>query len=274
MDLGGGFVDPAHHVEVVLERQLVVQAADDVQLGCPAGTGLPCPLDDLVAVHHVGPVFAQVSAERTEVARVYADVGRVDVRVDVVVRKVTVVPLAYQVGHRAQRKQVVRRLERQPVVEAQPLAGLDFIANRLQSVCCARHRQSILSPARWSNRNPTGSASLFSDILVAIETIINWTRFRTCTAGRGRRYRTPRSAQQGVGPFGVVGLERRPLCCVAQCRSTSCLATSLRPQSRWPSRPRRTTRSRGARRLVGRMCHFWKSASTTPRTTAGRCLSR
>ena len=134
VDLGRGFLDPAHDVEVVAERQLVVQAADDVQLGGPAGAGLPGALDDLVAVHHVGPVFAQVGPERAEVAGVDADVGRVDVRIHVVVREVAVVSLAHQVGHRAQGEQVVRRLERQAILEAQPLAGLDLIADRIQTV--------------------------------------------------------------------------------------------------------------------------------------------
>ena len=74
------------------------------------------------SVHHVAAGVVQVGPEGAEVARVDADVGRVDVRVDVVVAEVAVVPLADQVGHRAQREQVVRRLQRQPVLEAQPLA--------------------------------------------------------------------------------------------------------------------------------------------------------
>ena len=110
----------------------MVQPADDVQLGGPAGAGLPGALDDLVAVHHISPVFAQVGPERTKVAGVDAHVRRVDVRVHVVIREIAVVSLAHQVGHRAQGKQVVRSLERQPIFEAQPLAGLDFFANRIQ----------------------------------------------------------------------------------------------------------------------------------------------
>ena len=129
----------------------------------PASAGLPRPLDDLVAVHHVGPVFAQIGPERAEVARVDADVGRVDVRVDVVIREVAVVPLAHQVGHRAQREQVVRRLERQAVLEAQPLAGLDFLANRSQGVCCSRHHELVLSHREGEGRRNWSRASSQSD---------------------------------------------------------------------------------------------------------------
>ena len=139
VNLGGRLLDPAHHVHVVRERQLVMQSADDVQLGRPPLAGLPGPLDHRGTIHHVGLGLVQVGPEGTEIASVDTHVRRVDVRVDVVVAEIAVVPLAHQVGHRAEGEQVVRGLQRQAVVEAQPLAGLDLLADRLQSGQLGRH---------------------------------------------------------------------------------------------------------------------------------------
>ena len=160
VDLGRRLLDPADHVHVIVERQLVVQAADDVQLGRAPRRGLPRPLDDLVAVHHVGPGLAQVGPERAEVAGVDADVRRVDVRVDVVVAEIAVVPLAHQVGHRAEGEQVVRRLQRQAVLEAQPLAGLDLLPDRLHDAALAIHRDSVLSGGRARSPSPDRSTGI------------------------------------------------------------------------------------------------------------------
>ncbi len=139
VNLGGGFSDPAHDVEVIFEGQLVMEPADDVQLGRAACAGLPGAVDDLVVVHHIGSILAHIGPKCAEVARVNTDVGGVDVRVDVVIAEVPIAPLADQVGHRAQREEVVRVLQRQTIFEAQALAGLDFLADQLDSVCFARH---------------------------------------------------------------------------------------------------------------------------------------
>ena len=54
-------------------------------------------------------------------------------RVDVVVGDVAVLPLADQIGQLADLVQRHRRaVEKQPVVERQPLAGFDLVANRFQ----------------------------------------------------------------------------------------------------------------------------------------------
>ena len=53
VDLGCRLLDPSHDVDVILERQLVVQPADDVQLGRAPVAGLAGPLDHLVAIHHI-----------------------------------------------------------------------------------------------------------------------------------------------------------------------------------------------------------------------------
>ena len=145
VDLGRGLLHPADHVHVVRERQLVVQPADDVQLGRPPGVGLAGALLDLVLAHRVGAGVVHVGAEGAEVALVHAHVGGVEVRVDVVIAEIAVVALADEVRHLAQREQVGRRLQGQPVVEREALAGLDLLADRRQP---CRPRSPIARPLR------------------------------------------------------------------------------------------------------------------------------
>ena len=118
MDFGSRLADPVHDVDVISKRQLMVQASHDVQLGRPAGTGLRRALDDLAAIHHVSPVFAQIGPECAEVASVDADVGWIDVGVHVEVREVAVIALADEVGHRTQSEEVIRRLHGQAIFKA------------------------------------------------------------------------------------------------------------------------------------------------------------
>ena len=210
-------LDPADDVHVIVERQLVVQAADDVQLGRPALVRLPRPLHDLIVVHHIGASFAQVGPERAEVARVDADIRRVDVRVDVVVAEIAVVPLADQVGHRAEREQVVRRLQCEPILEAQTLARLDLFA---KSRPIASDRLDITYPSfrRYlaplfcdDPGNQHGAITLMLDlvvsvILVRIEPIINrdrlWPRNTPrCTIENRHQFRSLRMAGRLTARF-------------------------------------------------------------------------
>ena len=99
-------VDDADDVQIPLVGQLVVQAADDVQLGGAAALGLGGALEDLLVGHDVALRALQVGPEGAEGAAVDADVGRVEVRVDVVIGEVAVLALADEVGQFAEREQV------------------------------------------------------------------------------------------------------------------------------------------------------------------------
>ena len=72
-------VDDADDVQIPVIRQLVVQAADDVQFRRPASVGLGGPLHDLLVGHDVAFGALQVGPERAEGAAVDADVGRIEV---------------------------------------------------------------------------------------------------------------------------------------------------------------------------------------------------
>ncbi len=98
----------------------------------PAPLGLGGALEDLLVGHDVALRALQVGPESAEGAAVDADVGRVEVRVDVVVGEVAVLALADQVGQLAEGEQVGLLVEEDAVVERQPLAGLDLLADDCQ----------------------------------------------------------------------------------------------------------------------------------------------
>ena len=82
----------------------MVQTTDDVQFrraSIVRGTGA---FENLRPVHDVGAGVVEVGPERAKVALVDADVRRVDMRVDVVIAKLAVVPFADEVGHLADRE--------------------------------------------------------------------------------------------------------------------------------------------------------------------------
>ncbi len=134
VQLGIGLVQDANDVDVPLVRHLVMQAADDVHLGAAVLDRLAAALQDLLVAHHVPFRVAQIGAESAEDAAVDADVRRIQMRIDVVIREVAVLALADDVGQFAQGVQVdFGPIQEQPVVERQPLAGQHFIANRFQS---------------------------------------------------------------------------------------------------------------------------------------------
>jgi hypothetical protein len=128
-----GLVDDADDVQVPLVGELVVQAADDVQLRGAAPLGLGRPLQDLLVGHHVALRALQVGPEGAEGAAIDADVCRVEMGVDVVVGELSVLALADPVGQLAQGEQVGAVVKEDAVVERQALPGLDLLANRLQA---------------------------------------------------------------------------------------------------------------------------------------------
>ncbi len=123
-------VQQPHQVQIPIEFHLMVQPADDVHFGA-AGIDRFLPASqNLLVAHQVAFGFAQIGAKRAENAAVHAHVRGIQVRVDVVVGEVAVLPLAHQVGQFADVVQMhLGRKQQQAVVHVQPLAGLHFGAN-------------------------------------------------------------------------------------------------------------------------------------------------
>ena len=108
---------------VVLDAELRVQAADDVQLGDVPGDVAGGDLDRFL--HRVGPPpgAAVLLGERAQGAGGDADVGGVQVAVDVEERRVAVEPLADEVGEPPDAEQVRGGRDEHPLGERKAFAG-------------------------------------------------------------------------------------------------------------------------------------------------------
>ena len=132
MHLGVAHLQPANQVLEVLEGQIGMQSADDVELGDRLGQPGARRLPSLLQRHGVRSGRALLAPEGAQPAARHADIRWVDVPVHVEVGDVAVHPLAHRVGHPAHGQDVARAIQRHAVVEAQPLARLDPGGNRPQ----------------------------------------------------------------------------------------------------------------------------------------------
>ena len=108
VDLGKALLQAADQVEEVFERQVGMQAADDVELGDCFGVAGGRRLPGLFESHGVAGRVALLAAKGAELAGRHADVGGVDVAIDVEVGHVAVHPLAHVVGQPADGQHVGR----------------------------------------------------------------------------------------------------------------------------------------------------------------------
>ena len=124
------FVQDLDDIEIPFDRHLVMQAADDVHLGATVFHGLGAPFENLFVAHQVPARVLQIGTKRAEDAAIDADVRRVQMRVDVVIRIVAIDPLADDVGQRAKLVEIdLGRIEMQPVVERESLAVQNLGSN-------------------------------------------------------------------------------------------------------------------------------------------------
>ena len=140
MNLGADPFEAAKQLEVVLERQIGMQAVDDVHFGerliVPHAKLLPRVFER----HRVRTRIARAQPrERAEQAARHADVRRFDADVVVVVGQIAVPALALAVGERRHLEQIGMLEQPHAVLERQPLAPLELAGN----VC--DHQPSIVS---------------------------------------------------------------------------------------------------------------------------------
>jgi hypothetical protein len=132
MHLGEAQLEPANQVLEVFKRQIGMQSSDDVELGDrlaePGARRLPC----LFQRHGVGAGRALFAPKGAEPATGHAYIGGVDVPVHVEVGDVSMPALAHDVGHPTDGQDVWSAIERDAVVEAEPLARRNFGRNRQQ----------------------------------------------------------------------------------------------------------------------------------------------
>lgn len=133
VDLRVGFVDDSDDVDVPVEILLVMQAADDVDLGRSGGFCFERAFANHVVRECVAALGFQVGAERAEDAAINADVRRVEMDVGVVEREVAVFPLAHRIGKAAERQDIDLLVEKNSVVEGEAFAGFDFVGDLAES---------------------------------------------------------------------------------------------------------------------------------------------
>src|SRR5512144_2349275 len=105
MHLREALLQPAESFAVPVERQLGVQTADNVKLRDRFTPAAPSRLPHLFERHGVRPLVLHSLSEGTEAAACDANVGGIDVAVDVEVGDVAVTPLADEVGHVTESKE-------------------------------------------------------------------------------------------------------------------------------------------------------------------------
>ncbi len=124
------FVQQTDDVAIPLVLCLVVESSDDVHFGRAGVDGLLSPGKDLLVGHGVAFGVTQVGAKRTERTAIDADVGWVEMGVDVVVGEITVFAFADQVGQLAQfGERDIGAVEQHAIVEREAFARFDFFAD-------------------------------------------------------------------------------------------------------------------------------------------------
>jgi hypothetical protein len=134
MHIGERLVERCDRPAIEVEVDVRVLAVDHVDLGEARDLALAQDvLDELVSCDRVGLRLLARRREGAELAFHAADVGLVHVQVLDEIHLVRPAPQAPgEVGELAEREQVVRLEERDTVLETEPLARLDLLADRLQ----------------------------------------------------------------------------------------------------------------------------------------------
>ena len=160
-------LEAAQQVRVVAERQVGVQAVDDVDFGerlVRAGAEL---VPGLLERQRVRALVARLQPrERAEEAAGDTDVRRLDADVVVEVGAAVVPALALAVRERADGEQVARLEEAQPVGRVEPLASLELLGDvgepggldarraRAQSLCPRPDGWRKYDLTRWPDERP------------------------------------------------------------------------------------------------------------------------
>jgi hypothetical protein len=153
MDLRKSLMQVGDNPTVPLVGPLMMQPPHDVHLGATVVGRFPTPGEDLLVAHRIPLRVPKVAAKGAKAATVDANVGRVEVRVDVVIPDVAIQPLANLVGKYPdllQRDPGV--VEEDSVIQAQTLAGFDLVANASQTgTHLARNHREVLKRYKLSS---------------------------------------------------------------------------------------------------------------------------
>ena len=132
VNLGEALLQPAKHVAIPIQRQLRMQAADNMELGDRFAPTLARAMPHFVERPGVSLGILGALSEGAQLATRHADIGGIDVPVDVKPGDVAVFALAHQVGHIADGENIVALEKRDAVRGIQANIGLYLFQNRPQ----------------------------------------------------------------------------------------------------------------------------------------------
>ena len=107
----------------IVERQIGMEAADDVKFGGAFADALSRAFVNFFERESVSAGRAGIAAKSAKLAVSDANVGGIDVAVDVVIRDVAMALFANIVGEPADSEQVGRVIQRHAIVEAEALGS-------------------------------------------------------------------------------------------------------------------------------------------------------
>ena len=186
---------PLDQIEEVFEGQIGMQAADDVELGDRFGVaGCRC-LPGFFERHGVAGGVALLAAEGAELARRHADVGGVDVAIDVEVGHVAVHALAHVVGQPAHGQHVAGTVERKAVVKTEALPGEHLGGDGLKAGVVG------VECVAWGTGRPARAHGLNAHTIDDTESrtpsLARWWCFR-CAVGSETGYLRDGTRDQGI----------------------------------------------------------------------------
>ncbi len=150
-------------IEKILEGQIGMQAADDVKLGDGLGVSRGGSFKSLIERHSVGAGRVSLAAEGAQAAGRYANVGGVDVAIDVEIRLIAMHALTDVIGHPAHSENVAGAVEGKGVRRVEPLtcdhSGVDGLKARVVGpkwMIFARRRHRLHDIAGKHQKSPEG----------------------------------------------------------------------------------------------------------------------
>jgi hypothetical protein len=126
-------LQPGTEIEEVLERQVGMQAADDVEFGDGFAVSGGSRLEGFFERHGVGPGRVFFPPEGAKAACSYANIRRINVPIYVEVCAVSMHSLSHEICQPSNGKDVASAIQIQRVIFAQAIMSNDLIVDRMEA---------------------------------------------------------------------------------------------------------------------------------------------
>ena len=133
MDLGEALFQTANQLQIIFEGQIGMQAADDVEFRGAFGNSLGGALPNFVERKSVSAGGVGLPSKGAQFAMCHADIGGIDVAIDIEIGDVSVALFADIICEPANAEQVVRLIEGETVVRGETFASENFLRDRIEA---------------------------------------------------------------------------------------------------------------------------------------------